>query len=215
MQQTLERICEACATKFSPSHHLQTGLHECVSHSLPTIPVSCTFYPFGSCLTPFFGLTKSRYRIMTSMHTLDLSHTDTKDEDLRNLVEFCPNLRVLKLVSCTNLSDEGVTYLAQRSQRLVVVDLSRDATLVSMRMSISLAAITELAKREHMYRVLLLSPYHFIISFYHFYYLFFNLLLSGVRVILRQKPTDDSDVELTQHHAHQQRHEAHGFPSQR
>jgi hypothetical protein len=89
---------------------------------------------------------------MTSMHTLDLSHSDTKDDDLRNLVEFCPNLRVLKLVSCTNLTDAGVTYLAQNSDKLCVVDLSRDPTLVSLRMSITLTAIAELAKREHMYK---------------------------------------------------------------
>lgn len=87
------------------------------------------------------------------MHTLDLSHSDTKDEDMRNLVEFCPNLRVLKLVSCTNLTDAGITYLAQRNERLAVLDVSRDPTLVSLRMSITLAAITELAKREHTYKV--------------------------------------------------------------
>eukprot|EP00026_Physarum_polycephalum_P008050 Phypoly_transcript_08126.p1 GENE.Phypoly_transcript_08126~~Phypoly_transcript_08126.p1 ORF type:complete len:502 (-),score=85.25 Phypoly_transcript_08126:45-1481(-) len=93
------------------------------------------------------------YRVMTSMHTLDLSHSDVKDEDLRHLVEFCPNLRVLKLVSCTNLTDAGVTYLAQHNERIAVLDVSRDSTLVSLRMSITLAAIAEFAKREHTYKV--------------------------------------------------------------
>lgn len=89
---------------------------------------------------------------MVSMQNLDLSYTDVNDEDLVKLAEFCPKLRVLKLVGCNNITDDGLIYLAHNCPKLAIIDISRDPTSPH-RMLATIAAITELAKQENMHKM--------------------------------------------------------------
>lgn len=89
---------------------------------------------------------------MVAMQNLDLSYTDVQNEDLVKLAEFCPNLKVLKLIGCNNITDDGLIYLSQHCPKLTVMDLSRDPCSPH-RMLVTIAAINELAKHENMHKM--------------------------------------------------------------
>eukprot|EP01110_Echinostelium_bisporum_P013205 TRINITY_DN859_c2_g1_i1.p1 TRINITY_DN859_c2_g1~~TRINITY_DN859_c2_g1_i1.p1 ORF type:complete len:468 (-),score=207.32 TRINITY_DN859_c2_g1_i1:394-1797(-) len=84
------------------------------------------------------------YRIMPTMLTFDLSHTDITDEDLFNLAVFCPNIKNLRINGCTEITDLAISNLANKSIKLVSIEASRDLNTNNL-MKITISSITQLA----------------------------------------------------------------------